>query len=193
VRTSRFHIIHDGEAGPLHADLGDAEYTCEACEPTNLSAACEVRSTSWENEYVCKGARSGRRSEQNEIWRQPERRTAVDDADVLREVGYEDAHKDEAGRPLSGLISGNSSSIQILQRDGEIGRVWRGQDLATGFHNFHHTGGEVDASICHYLAWIISLGAVALRLRILDMEKGSTAWAVPNTPGRAAIDMLHSV
>jgi hypothetical protein len=106
---SGFHIIHDCEAGPLHPDLCDAEYTCEACEPTDFSAACEVRSTSWEDEYVGKGARSGRRSKQDEIWRQTERGTAVDDADVLREIGYEDADKDEARRPISGPISATAA------------------------------------------------------------------------------------
>ena len=106
---SGFHIIHDCEAGPLHPDLRDAEYTCEACEPTDFFAACEIRSTSWEDEYVCKGARSGCRSKQDEIWRQAEGGTAVDDADVLREVGYEDADKDEARRSGSGSISATAA------------------------------------------------------------------------------------
>ena len=120
LRASGFHIIHDCEAGPLHPDLRDAEYTCETCKPTDLSATCEVRSTSWENEYVCKGARSGRRSKEDEVWRQPERGTAVDDSDVLREVGYEDADKDEARRPLSGPISATAALFRSYSETAKL-------------------------------------------------------------------------
>ena len=126
---SGFHIIHDCEAGPLHPDLRDAEYTCEACEPTDFSAACEIRSTSWEDEYVCKGARSGSRSKQDEIWRQAEGGTAVDDANVLREVGYEDADKDEARRLISGPISATSALFGSYSETAKL--VEFGEDKAS--------------------------------------------------------------
>ena len=80
----------------MHSDLGDTEYTCKACEPTDLFATCKIRSTGWEHEYVREGARSGSRTKQDEIWREAEGGTPIDDADMLREVGYKDSDKDEA-------------------------------------------------------------------------------------------------
>lgn len=49
-----------------------------------------------EDEDVREGARAGRRPKQDEVWREAERGTAVDDANVLWEVRYEDADKYEA-------------------------------------------------------------------------------------------------
>lgn len=96
---------HDCKAGPLHSHLRDAEQTCKACEATNLLAACKILSTSWKHQDVCEGACSRRRSKQDEIGREAEGGTSVDDADVLREVRYEDADKYEAGKTRSETLS----------------------------------------------------------------------------------------
>jgi hypothetical protein len=71
--------------------LRDPEYTCKACESTDLFAACNIRSTIGKHKYVCEGACPRRRSKQDEIWGEAERGAAVDDADVLWEVRYENA------------------------------------------------------------------------------------------------------
>ena len=134
--TSMSDSLHYCEAGPLHSNLRYAEQTCKASEAINILAACKVCSTCWEHKYVGKSACSRRRPKEHEIWRQAERRTAVDDADVLREVGYQNADEDEATKMQSETASRNSSYCNILQRDSEIDAVWRGQVLAMRLHSF---------------------------------------------------------
>jgi hypothetical protein len=58
----------------------------------------------------------------------------VDDTDVLWEVGYDNAHKDQARQCRQELLDENSLS-QSLQRDGEVGSARGGQVLAMGFHD----------------------------------------------------------
>jgi hypothetical protein len=101
-------VAHDCKAGPLHSDLRDAEQTRKTCEATNLLAACKILLTSWKHKDICKAARSRRRSKQDEIWRKPEGGTSIDNADVLRQVRYEDADKYEAGKTRL-EYSGNSN------------------------------------------------------------------------------------
>ena len=107
--TGTSHALHHCEAGPLHSNLGDAEQTCKASEAINFFAARKVCSTCWKHKYVGKSARPRRRSKEHEVWRQAERRTSVDDTDVLWEVGYQNADKDEAMKTWLEKTSGHSS------------------------------------------------------------------------------------
>lgn len=75
----------------------------------------------------------------------------MDDTDVLREVRYDNAHKDQARQCHQKLPDENSLS-QSLQRDGEVGSARGGQVLAMGFHDCFWQSpvdDQINTNICH--------------------------------------------
>jgi hypothetical protein len=178
----------------LHSDLRNPEYACEACEPTNLFAACEIRSACWEHKYICEGARSGRRSKQDEVWREAERRTAVDDADVLREVGYEDADKYESRR---NGIRNNLGPAAVVRSYSETAKlVVLGEDKSsqcvcmTPFRQ-DPTAGQINATVCYPQSRTISWYSVGSSPLTVNVEKCNRIYVGYGTK-QAAIDMLSS-
>jgi hypothetical protein len=111
---------HDCEAGPLHPDLRDAEQTCKACKATKFLTARKILSTGWKHQDVREGARSRRGSQEDEIWREAEGGTSVDDADVLREVRYEDADKYEAGKTRSEIHSRKQRKVESYRETAKL-------------------------------------------------------------------------
>lgn len=97
--------VHEEEAGPLHADLDDAQQGRGAGEASDFPAAAHVQGAFGQRQDVgdAGGARDG--AEEDEHGAQAARGPARDDLVVLREVRHEDADDDEAARrAISGAV-----------------------------------------------------------------------------------------
>lgn len=92
----RAAVVHEEEAAPLRANLGDAEQPGRARERRIDLAARDIRAARGQHEDVGDGACSGRGAQEDEVRRQALGGATRNDAVVLGNVGDEDADEDQA-------------------------------------------------------------------------------------------------
>lgn len=98
-RDAKAHLdnLHDSKTTPLHADLSDAQQSRHTGKLIDLLTACDVGTRSRQDQNICKRAGAACGAEEDKVWREAVAGSEADDADVLWEVGDENAQEDETG------------------------------------------------------------------------------------------------
>lgn len=104
--------IHDREAAPLHAHLHDPEQAGEAGEAVHLAAASHVGAAAGQRQDVGELACPARCPQQDKVRGKAEARFAVDNPQMLGQVGHKDTEQDAAGLMLVGLVQGALAACQ---------------------------------------------------------------------------------